>query len=241
MNLLRSSLILIYMMAFSAVLQADDYQIEAALGFNSFKPDLGEDSKSTNLNLNYYLDPVATEGLPLGEAAFLGRNDNVSLHALKNNDSDYKQFELGVEWWFDNVYTSVIALKEDDPDYDNQWLQVGYMLDENVLASIVLINFKDRDDYRGVRFKLVNLTDNHDVGLEAIILRVSGRQTSIIKGEYFISSSLSAGLIINNCTGCGTSQTFLIKNFFTPRFSGELTYKDDEDYTETKASLALRF
>src|SRR5688572_8448176 len=77
--------------ALPLAVQADDYRAEVRVyGQHVDLPDDSADADLLGATGTWYLEPVRTDGLPLAEAAFLGRSSFVSAAAARSELGDEK-------------------------------------------------------------------------------------------------------------------------------------------------------
>src|SRR5690606_26978998 len=114
----------------AAIAQAEDYQIEGGLSYSTIDYDAGGDDSTIGLDGTYYIETVSTSGTVLNEAAFVGRNNNISVNYATTDKADTDDLAIGVEWWFEDIYAAAALLSNDTPagDASNTALEIGYMV-----------------------------------------------------------------------------------------------------------------
>ncbi|MFN3715012.1 MAG: putative porin [Alcanivoracaceae bacterium] len=216
---------------------AQDYQMEAGLSY-------GDDGNfsSIGLDFTYHINTVTTADRPLAEAAFLGRNSNISAFYVNPDDSAFEDtLGLGVEWWFEDIYVSADFI---DNDGDNDLtLRVGYMLDDGFL---VYAGYND-DEFADLSTILLGakyVANNINLEVEAGRSDDANDTASIsVSGDYYINNGFSVGASVSKEERGLAAFGVQSRYFFTPVLSGEVFVEkteslDDEFYG---ARVAFRF
>jgi len=227
--------------AFAAqgVVHAQDYQMEAGLSYVDFDGD----ETVIGLDFTYHFETVSTNGRPLAESAFLGRNSNVSATYATFDEADVDAFSVGVEYWFDDIYTSAEYTDIDgDGDYE---LRLGYMLDDGFL---VYLGLNDGDSYVdksdlvfGTKY-VAKMGDNF-VNLQAELTTNDGDNFVDLTADYFFTNEFSAGIRVSESDLDGDKTEFGIgaRYFFTPTISGEVEYSTKDSADTIGLRVAARF
>lgn len=225
--------------AFAAqgVAHAQDYQMEAGVSY-------ADDSNDSEIGLDftYHIEMVKTADRPLAEAAFLGRNSNVSAFYVNPDDSNFEDtLGLGVEWWFEDIY---VAAAFSDTDGDNELgLQVGYMLDDGFL---VYAGFSDSDSMDVSGISLGTKYVANSINLEAEVVRYdddSDTTQFMVAGDYYINNNFSVGATVDKFERFAATYGLRSRYFFTPVLSAEVGYDKTEGVEDEliSARVAYRF
>ena len=226
--------------AFSAVgvAQAQDYQMEAGLSYF----DDGNTVSDIALDFTYHIETVNTDGRPLAEAAFLGRNSNVSAFYYMPDDSLAEDtLGLGAEWWFGDIYA---AADFTDTDGDNDMtIRLGYMLQDGFL---VYAGYNDDDALSvstillGTKYVANNLNVEVEVGQSD---DVNDTVSVSALADYYINNSFSVGASVDKAERLASTFGVQTRYFFTPVLSGELAYEKTEGNPDDliAARVAFRF
>lgn len=235
----------------AAIAQAEDYQIEGGLSYTSFDYDIAGSDSSIGLDGRYHIETVSTSGVVLNEAAFVGRNSNVHVSYETQDKMDTDTVTIGVEWWFEDIYVSAdnTSIDVGGVDGSNTYINLGYMVGEKTLAALIYVTGDIPEDGMGLRVKHVGEFGGKTVNLEAQYADVDGESEFVISGDYYFSDTLSAGLSVADgdvnlaaaaLRADGTT-TVSVKNFFTPKISGELDYAVTGDDSAITLRAAMRF
>jgi hypothetical protein len=225
-------------MAATGAVHAQDYQMEAGLSYF----DDGEVISDLAIDFTYHIDTVSTDGRPLAEAAFLGRNSNVSaFYYMPDADGAEDTLGLGVEWWVDDIY---LAADFSDTDGDKDLtLRVGYMLDDGFLVYVGY-NDDDFDDLSTILLGTKYVANNLNVEIEAGRSDDDNDTASVNAAvDYYINNSFSVGSSVSKAERGAATFGLHSRYFFTPVLSGELAYwktESDEDDV-IGARVAFRF
>lgn len=224
----------------AAIASAEDYQIEGGLSYTSISPDVGSSDSAIGLDGTYYIETVSTSGHVLNEAAFIGRNNNINAQYTMVDKADFDTTDIGVEWWFNDIYA---ALNINDNDgFGTNTVQVGYMVQENTLVALVMQTGDQPEDGMGLRAKYVGSVGDNTINLEAAYIDTDGDSSTMIGGDYYFSETLNAGLMIEDSDlAADPTNTISVKNFFTPKISGELDYAMTGDDSMMTLRAAMRF
>ncbi|MCC1495620.1 putative porin [Alcanivorax sp. 1008] len=218
--------------------QAQDYQMEA--GLNYF--DDGNTVSDMAVDFTYHIDTVTTADRPLAEAAFLGRNSNISaFYYTPDDDTLEDTMGLGVEWWFEDIYAAA-DVSDNDGDKD-MTLRLGYMLQDGFLIyagyndddaaalSTILLGTKYVADSLNVEVEVSQSDDVNDtVAVSAL-------------ADYYINNSFSVGASVDKAERGASTFGVQSRYFFTPVFSGEVGYEKTESNPDDliSARVAYRF
>lgn len=235
----------------AAIAQAQDYQIEGGLNYTSFDYDIAGSDSAMGLDGKYHIETVSTSGTVLNEAAFVGRNSNIHAAYSTQDKADTDNMNIGVEWWFEDIYAAAALLSNDTPagDSSNTALEVGYMVAENTLVALGMITGDIPEDAMGLRVKHVGEMGGSTVNLEASYTDVDGDGEFTIGGDYYFSEKLSVGASLADgdvnlaavAPRNDATTTVSVKNFFTDTISGELDYSITGDDSLFALRAAMRF
>jgi hypothetical protein len=221
----------------AGVAQAQDYQMEAGLSYL-------DDGTISALaaDFTYHIDTVTTADRPLAEAAFLGRNSNVSAFYLTPDDDAVEDtMGLGVEWWFEDIYA---AADFSDNDGDNDMtVRLGYMLQDGFL---VYAGYNDDDAFAvstillGTKYVADNINVEVEVGQSD---DVNDTVSVSALADYYINNSFSVGASVDKAERGASSFGLHSRYFFTPVLSGEVMYEKTESNPDDLigARVAFRF
>ena len=229
--------------AFAAqgVVHAQDYQMEAGLSYADFDQ-AGASDSAIGLDFTYHIETVSTDGRPLAEAAFLGRNSNVSANYITVDEADVDSFGLGIEYWFDDIYTSAEYTDFDgDAEYE---VRLGYMLDDGFLVSLGLADGDEVvDSTISIAAKYVAEMGANFVNLEAEYAVTDDVNVINLSADYFFTREFSAGLRISESDIDGLDTEFGIgaRYFFAPTMSVELEYTTQDEDDTIGLRVAARF
>ena len=221
----------------AAIAQAEDYQVEGGLAI--MDPDNPLADNTITIDGRYHVETVSTDGTVLNEAAFVGRNSNI--HAeFWDADTGGDGSTIGVEWWFENIYAALAA--DDNNGFSNTHIEGGYMVGENTLVALGMVTGDVLEDIISLRAKHVGELGDNTVNLEAKITDDSVNSDFMVGGDFYFSETLSAGLDFSD--GDSFVDPLLavnVKNFFTPKISGELTFYDNGTTNPIEVRAAMRF
>lgn len=243
-------------LAISPAALAENYQMEAGLGFTSYDYDGGGSDSAISLDFKYHFEQVETADRPLNEAAFLGRNGNVNLQYVTVDKADFDVISLGAEAWFDAFWVAANVDLNQMPSGDDNTtdfgVAAGYMVDENwrVHLGFDVEDGGDFDDinYISIGTKYVGLLDGGAAyNIEANIAKADDDDDTIgyrLAGDYYFTSAISAGLSYEDTDDSDSEATIGIngKYFVTPLISVEAEYTTTKDYVDTIGlRAAMRF
>jgi hypothetical protein len=238
---------------------AQDYQVELEASYTDINPDVGQGDSALAFGGTYHLNRVKTAGVPLAEAAFLGRSSNLSAGYATFDDADVDGFAVGGEFYATQLYLRGAYSMTDvaGVDVDGIEARIGLMLGEG-LRLAAGINRTDVDapntdatNDTVLEAKYVSkMAGGTAVNLEAALVFVDDNDDTValgVLGDYYFSPTTSVGLRLSTTDGdqAGNTTDFGIgaRHFFTPAFSGQLEYgtDDDGDTDIITVAVALRF
>lgn len=224
--------------ASQSVVHAQDYQMEAGLSYF----DDGNTISDLAVDFTYHIDTVTTADRPLAEAAFLGRNSNVSaFYYTPDNDLLEDTMGLGVEWWFEDIYAAA-DVSDNDGDLD-MTVRLGYMLQDGFLIyagyndddaatlSTILLGTKYVADSLNVEVEVMQSDDVNDTVSASAL------------ADYYINNSFSVGASVEKAERGPSTFGVQSRYFFTPVLSGEVMYEKTESDPDDliAARVAFRF
>ncbi|MDX5328526.1 MAG: putative porin [Marinobacter sp.] len=224
----------------AGVAQAQDYQMEAGLSY--VDTDMLGGEEIISVDFTYHLETVTTANRPLKEAAFLGNNSNISASVSQFDTADVTGFNLGGEFWMEQLYLSADLTDVDgNQDYE---ARIGFMLQDGLLLNA---GFADGDTYLDpsilVAAKYVAKMGENFVNLEAELETNDGDNAITLVGDYFFTPEFAAGLRIveTDVTGVDTAFGVGASYFFTPVASVEVEYMDQDGDATMGLRAAMRF
>lgn len=246
--------------------QAQDYQLEAGVGYTKIEADNDVSGSSLGAGLTYNLAMVSTSGLPLAEAAFLGRVSNLSIGYEKAeiDDTDFETDDIGGvgEFYLGQLYLRAgyaqtdVQVLNTEISIDTINARIGYVITDGFLVNAG-VRRQDSD--------AANSEATNDTVIEAKYVSVLGGGTAMnvggalefldnaddttaltLAGDYYFNPTVSVGALVTSTDGdSGSTTDFGVRSrfFFTPTFSGELAYftAADGDVDNLQARLAVRF
>lgn len=236
---------------FGTAAQAQDYQIEAEVGYTHIDPKVGSSDSAFDVSGTYFFDRVATSGHPLAEAAFLQRASNMSLGYQTVDDADSDTIGIEGEFYFDQLYLRGGYSSQDNGGFDTDTLsaRVGWVLSEGFRIAGGI----DRVDPDGgntsndlvVEAKYVaKLAGGAAFNLEgsATFLDEADDEVIALGGDYYFNPALSVGAGISLADN-DDNWNLRARYFITPVIAGQLEYftLSDGDDNAFRLSLALRF
>ena len=223
--------------AFAGAVQAQDYQMEAGANYTDYDFD-----SSMGVDFTYHLEQVSTSGKPLAEAAFLGRNSNVSASFDTEDKSGADTLAVGGKFWFNDIYANAEVTDSDAGDV--LALQAGYMLKDGVLAYVGLEDddFFDKNAYLAGLKYVAPLGGNY-VALNAELTTRDGDNSIYLSGDYYINHGLSVGarLIESDVSGEDTVYGAGARYFVKPNISAEVEYFTQDSEDTIGLRVAARF
>ena len=240
---------LIPAVALPGTAQAQPYDFEGGLSYIDFSPDFGPSDSAIGLDLAWYWDGVRTAGLPLQEAAFYGRAGNVHFGYLTFDKADFDVTVLGAEYYIDRLYLAADYVRFSNGDSSDDFvLGIGYVPVDGLRLAARYVIADLGDDAISLEAKYVGLLAGGTAwGLEGNVEFVDDDFDTTffnLAGDYYFNPALSVGLrfsYVDDDFGSDSGWGIGAKYFFTPAFSGEIEYFD-EDFGDTIAvRIAARF
>lgn len=237
---LSAALIACGFMAYAPVANADDYQMQATAKTSHYAGD-GYSYDYLEGVLTYYFSPVKTAGLPLAEAAFLGRNSSVSVFAFRElTGTGVAGHELMGEFWVNDFY--VFADYGKNPGIESYVAKVGYMVNDGLLLSLSA-NGSDFDS--NVTYylegKYVGKLGEHFVGLDATLSKDQGDYYTRLRGEYFFTQAFSLNASASKWENSDPRYGLGAQYFINPKFSLGLQHVKQGSNKSTTLDANFRF
>lgn len=232
-------------LAFAPAAYAENYQMEAGIGYGYYDFDDGGSADLFMADFTYHFEQVSTAGHPLNEAAFLERSTNVygGLTHLDTDNFDAQSLELGVEAFIEDFYVNANIERNflpsgssDTTDFevkagflpmDGFLLTLGYELEEDGTEK----NGKDKDlGTISLGGKFVTPLDGEmALNLEAEVGFQDDNDDTVVYtlgGDLYFNHAVSAGLWVSDTDKSGDKTEFGIrgKYFVTPLVSLEATF-----------------
>lgn len=180
----------------------------------------------------HYYDKVTTANTAWAEAAFMGRNNNVSL-GYANFDGEGYGLNLGGDYFHKNVYVALDAFYTDYDFGDSDTVftgEVGYFFDKNWLVSVAGSN-EEFSDSLAVKTKYIATLENDSfVSLEAAYLNLDS--DLMISADYYWTAQSSVGAEYSTAEGYNFGVN--AQHFFTPAISariGFISLEHDDAFT----------
>lgn len=200
------------------------------------------DDSAIGVDFTYHLENVSTQGKPLAEAAFLGRNSNVGVSYLTFDEADSDTLGLSGEFWFDDLYVSADYASSDDAD--DVSVNLGYMFQDGLLGYVGIIDEDAEEETTlllGTKY-VAPIGDNY-VSFEGELQTNDGDNVIALAGDYFIDHSLSLGVRMaeSNVDDVETTWGLGASYFIKPTISAELEYTTQDELDIVMVRGAARF
>jgi len=107
--------------------RAEDFRVQARALYDKIDlEDIGPDAEIMSVEGTFYFKPVPTDGVPVGEAAFIARSSYVDAHAarIEIGDADADAFSANVGFHFPNsIFFARLGVVQTDisGDDDTSW------------------------------------------------------------------------------------------------------------------------
>ncbi|WP_444997615.1 putative porin [Aliikangiella sp. IMCC44359] len=231
---MKSKSLLIGLSLLSASVAASDYNLQLDVDYIDLD---GGDVVSAQGT--YYFDNVSTANTAWAEAAFMGRNNNVSLGYI-DVDGDFSILHAAIEFFGDsnnNLYAQLNVVDSDQAGVDRAiGGEIGYFLAENWLVAV---GTNDSDDAPIVlRTKYVGeLGGGQFFNVEANIDDEEHDLT--VMGDYYWTPQSSVGLALSNEDGYDYGVRF--QHFFNPAISARFSYESFDSGDAIAIGLVARF
>lgn len=214
---MKKSALLLSLSLLSSTAFADNYNAQIDADYLTI-----DDVDVISVEGTYYFDQVTTANTAWAEAAFMGRNNNVSL-AYANVDGKGDILNLGGDYFYNNF---LFALDATYSDYD--WsssetdftAEVGYFFAKNWLVSVAGSD-EDFSDSLSLNTKYIRALSNDSfINVEASYLNADSDFT--VDADYYwtAQSSVGASLSTEDDYKFGINA----QHFFTPAISARVEF-----------------
>lgn len=230
-----------------------------------------EENAIYDLQLNAYFSPVSTEGRPQQEAAFLGRASNFTLNYLRLDDEDDVDFaNVDLNYYVPNsmfflgghFFRVKAAGDEFNPSYsEHDWgltlglapadgllISTKYRTAPNVSGSKLgrlisnTLYFENKDYQPNISVKYVAALDGGRAWkLETTVINGEYDDFLYIGGDYFIDSTFSLGLWMEDYDGSDKGKGIRTEKFVTSQLSFQSSYLDVGDANAWEIGARIRF
>lgn len=214
---------------------ANDYNVELGVSYADV-----DGFNVIGLSGSYYFENVDLANTAWAEAAFMGRNSNVSVEYI-DFDGDADATGVAVEFFGqgnNNLYGSIGFVSVDTPFGGDDVVvgEIGYFVDDNWLVSIQATDDSDSPIFLKTKY-VADLGDGQFFNVEASI---DDEDTDLtVAGDYYFSSASSVGLELSAAEGFDYGLNF--KHFFDKQFALEVTYISSDAGDETGIGFTARF
>ena len=224
---------------------ADDYRAEVRLfGEHANLPDDSPDVDVLGVTGTYYLEPVRTDGLPLAEAAFLGRSSFVSASAARSELGDEKIDILGASFGYyvpDTIFYGRLGITYLDDFSPGDRSIVNGTFGITPLDGLMLSTDFDENGWDpNVTAKYVGkMANSHFYAASVSAVDPDEGDTSVgVNFDYFLDTTFKVGAGFAS----GDDRFSLsAEKFFTPSFAvGGSVYTGDQA-NGLSAQVAWRF
>lgn len=225
-----------------------DYQAEVGVNASRYSSDfLDSDNKTYGVTGAYYFSPVKTSGLPLAEAAYLGKNNNIFAGIIKTPRQDWfpssTGYVVGAEFYMPEnfLYVSGGATYVDvnSGDNRNDWfVSVGITPIDGLLVTTDYSNDAGYD--LNINAKYVTQVGGHFINLEGGVVDTDYGTYTNVGGDFYFDNTFSVGGMIQHGDDDNAYQ-IRTRKFFTEAISGGLAYTDGEDENAVAVDVSFRF
>ena len=225
--------------------QAQDYQMEGSAAYSSIKRDVGASDSVLGLGFTYNFEQVKTAGVPLAEAAYLGRNSNLALAYATVDKADVDTMGAQGEFYLDNLYLAALYATTDvaGTSVDTFGGSIGFRLGEGTQLAL---GYTTTDAGAGGSVDAISLSAKHVAKLSGgNFINLEGDYSTLddavdtktfsVAGDFYFDPtfSLGASFTSSDDSASSSSSDFGVsgRKFFTPALSGELSYGTAGDGT----------
>jgi hypothetical protein len=235
----------------SMMVVADPYKAE--LGIQATQTDFDElnNKLSTYGGIGtFYFDAVETVNVPLAEAAYLGKNSNISAgaaHSAWNDESELRQdsdvYSVGAEFFIPEnfLYAGAgVSRSNYKNDSDSDWYTtIGLVPIDGLLITTRYARDEGYDP--NINAKYVTAIGNGQfINIEARFEDADEGNNMIIGGDFYLDSSLGIGGWVGRFDETNGYE-LRARKFFSEKFSGNIAYSDYEEFKTILAGISLRF
>jgi hypothetical protein len=235
---------------------ADSYK--ADVGFKASRVDYDGFSSSPNtfgLTGAFYFDAVETANVPLGEAAYLGKNSNVYADVFHSTDAkpiflatDF--YKAGVEFFIPEnfLYISggVTRFKNKYASGGDWYTSVGLTPIDGLLITTNYIHDQGYDPNINAKY-VTALGNDQFINLEASFEDTDYGNYTKVGGDFYFDRSFSVGGSVEHASATfkldGAEYTYELRTrkFFSEKFSGNVSLVSNENVRGVTLGVNLRF
>jgi len=221
---MKKSTLLLGLSLLSSSALADNYNNQVDFNFLNV-----DDFNVISLEGTHYFDSVTTKNTAWAEAAFMGRNNSVTV-GYTDFDSDAYALSLGGDYYNKNIFVGldVAYVDVDGGSSDtNVFGEFGYFFAENWLVSVSAAD-EDFSDSLALNTKYIaTLSDGAFFNFEASFLNYDNDFAAAADYYWTARSSVGANLSTEEGYNFGVNA----QHFFSPAISARIEYisLDDDD------------
>ena len=171
---------------------------------------------------SYYVDHVTTKNTAWAEAAFMGKNNSVSVGYLDLNGDAYT-LNLGGDYYHNNIFVG-LDVAYTDPDYGSSdttiSAELGYFFAKDWLVSISGADEDFSDSLELSTKYIATLADGKFINIEASYLNLDSDFTA--SADYYWTAKSSVGLDLSTEEGYNFGVN--AQHFFTPAIAARVSY-----------------
>ena len=227
---------------------ADSYQVDLGANAFRFENDHSNDTgKVYELGGIYYFKAVETNNLPLGEAAYLGKNSNVfagfGLSPKQNGSPNQKVYAVGAEFYIPESFLYVSAggsRYSANHEHDHDWFTTVGVTPIDGLLVTTSYNHDDGYDANIYAKYVTSIGTGQFINLEAGFADTDFGTYKSVGGDFYIDNTFSVGANIAD-DDSGTEYTLRTTKFFSEQFSAGLAVTDTEDGNQVVVGGSFRF
>jgi hypothetical protein len=224
---------------------ADDYRAEVRLSGQRVDLDnASDDIDVIGATGTYYLEPVRTDGLPLAEAAFLGRSSFVSAGAARSELGDEKIDILSASFGYyvpNTIFYGRLGIAYLDDFSPGDRSIVNGTFGVTPFDGLLLTTDFDEDGWDpNIAAKYVGkLANSHYYAVTASAVDPDGGDTAVgVDFDYFLDLTFKVGGGFNS----GDDRfTIRAEKFFTPSFAVGGSLFTGDEVSGFGAQVAWRF
>ena len=214
----------------SALAMAENYQAEVGVAYMDI-----EETDAITVMGELHFNEVSTSGLPLEEAAYLGKSNNVALSYTEWEELDITL--IRAEFYVGDFYIAPAYIDNSLTD-GSALVSLGYASD-NGLRIATTVPEEDYEANVDVKW-VTKLSSGNFINLEAGFADGGDFDDSIVVGgDYYFDETFSAGAAFIDE---GDSAFELrVNKFFTGTFKAGLSYVSSDDADVITVDAAIRF
>lgn len=231
---MKKSTLLLGLSLLSSSVLANNYNNQVDFNFLNI-----DDVNVINLEATHYFESVSTDNTAWAEAAFMGKNNSVTL-GYANFDSDAYSLSLGGDYYHKNIFVGLdITYVDVDGGYSDTFLfaELGYFFAENWLVSVSGAD-EDFSDSLAINTKYIaTLSDGAFFNFEASYF--NAHSDFAASADYYWTARSSVGL--NLSTQAGHDFGVEAQHFFSPAISARIKYTALSNEDEVSFGITGRF